>query len=75
MPPLNTLFNIDIWQIVKWFYLLAFAVYLAFTLVVLRQIEVMIRTLDGNLQLPLRVIGWFLVGLAIIALVVAFIVL
>lgn len=69
------LLNLDIWGIVKWFYLFAFGLYLAFTLIVLRQIEVMIRTLNGNLELPLRVIGWFLVAMAVVALVVAFVVL
>lgn len=73
--PINEIMNIDVWGIVKWFFILAFGIYLAFTLVVLRQIEVMIRTLNGNIELPLRLIGWFLVAMAVVALVVAFLVL
>lgn len=62
--------GIDLWAIVKWFVVFAFVTYFVFTLVVMRQIELMVRTLSGALNVPIRVVGWFLVaagGMALLA--------
>ncbi len=54
----------DIWQIVKWIYVLAFFVYFLFSVIVWRQIDLMVKTLNGSLQLPMRVLGVVLVLLS-----------
>lgn len=74
MTNLNDLFNIDIWSIAKWFYVGGFALYTLFSLVVLRQINLMSTALAGTLQLPIKLVGLILVitslGVTLLALMV-----
>lgn len=71
---INDLVNIDIWAIAKWFYVGGFFIYLLFSLVVMRQINLMSRTLKGTLHLPIKFVGVALVliatGVMLLALVV-----
>ena len=56
----------QIWMLVKWFYLVAFGVYLIFSVVVWRQIVLMARTLNGVLEVPLKMVGLgLMVGAAV----------
>ena len=47
----------QIWILAKWFYLAAFGVYLIFSVIVWRQIVLMARTLNGVLEVSLKVMG------------------
>ncbi len=55
--------------------LLFLFLYLMFTLVVVRQIKVMSETVTGVLEKELTVAAWMLVGLAVAAITVAFVIL
>lgn len=68
-------FGVDIWGMVKWLFVLAFLVYLMFALIAWRQIELMIKTLDGSLALPIRALGIGLTVIAGVSLILALVIL
>ena len=59
----------QIWILAKWFYLAAFGVYLIFSVIVWRQIVLMVRTLNGVLEMPLKVMGLGLMAGAMVVLI------
>jgi len=67
-------FGISVWLVAKIFVLLFLAMYIVFSLVVIRQIKLMLKTVDMGLNLPIRFIGWvhflFAVGIFVIAFVI-----
>ena len=58
----------DLWIIGKLFVIVAFFVYVIFAGVVLRQVYLMTKTVSMGFELPLRLIAWAHLGLAILAL-------
>ena len=64
------LLNLDIWTVLKWPFLLLFLFYLAFAFIVVRQVGLMSRTLNGVLDTQLKLIAWLhlLVSLFVFAL-------
>jgi hypothetical protein len=62
--PLLAESGVDFWGIVKWFYVAAFIIALTFSLVVMRQIQLMSRTLEGGFNGVIHLLG---VGLALMA--------
>ncbi len=67
--------NEMLWLLIKGFYLLAFGVYLIFSVIVWRQINLMAKTLKGTMVWPLKMLGGLVFALALGGLVVAIIVL
>ncbi len=67
--------KIDVWEIAKWFYVGGFGLYLLFSLVVWRQIQLMSKTLNGTLQTPIKAIGSGLVVMAVVAVCLAVVIL
>ncbi len=65
----------SMWFVVKIFYLLAFLVYVGFSVVVLSQIKQMSKTFVGGLEKPLSLFGLVHVTLAVLAFVWALVVL
>ena len=67
---LQDLFNLDVWTLLKWPFLLLFLLYLAFAFIVVRQVGLMSRTLNGVLDTQLKLITWLhlLVSLFVFAL-------
>ena len=45
------------WVLVKILFLIGFFIYICFALIVVRQVDFMIRTLNGLLDLPLRLLA------------------
>ena len=62
---------IDGWFFVKLLFLLGFLLYIAFAVVVVRQVNLMIQTLDGVLNLPLKLIAWVHFGVALLVFFLA----
>ncbi len=64
---LNTLLNIDIWQVGKIFILIGLGVYLVFSFVVVRQVKLMTEVVSGILTTSLRLTAWlfFLFSIAV----------
>jgi hypothetical protein len=70
------LFTLDtFWLLLKLMYLIAFGIYVVFALVVVSQVRQMTQTLNGSLDLPLKLLSWIHFGVAIGALLLAFVVL
>ncbi len=65
----------SMWFVVKIFYLLAFLVYVGFSVVVLSQISQMSKTFVGGLEKPLNLFGLAHVILAVLAFIWALMVL
>jgi len=72
---ISTLTMDSVWTLVKIIYLLAFFLYVLFAIVVVSQVKQMERTLIGGFEKVLLVIGWTHLGVAILALILAFVVL
>jgi hypothetical protein len=67
--------NVSIWLIVKWIVLFAFGLYLAFALVVLRQVQLMTKTLEVGFESFIKALALGHLLFAIGALLLAFIIL
>lgn len=59
---------IDLWILGKLFALLAFVIYVIFAGVVVRQIYLMTTTVKVGFELPLRIVAWVHLGIAILVL-------
>ena len=58
------------WILLKFLFLIAFLLYIAFAVIVIRQVKLMGQTLNGALNLPLKLIAWvhFLVAVSVFVL-------
>lgn len=72
---LSIITNISMWSIVKIFVLLACLLYIAFAWVVIRQVALMSKALDGMINLPLKLIARGQLILAVIVFLVALVIL
>lgn len=65
--------GVSVWFLAKIFILLALAIYLVFALVVIRQVNLMIATVEVGFEVPIRLLAWghflFAVGVFVLALV------
>ena len=65
--------TLSIWFIAKILVLIAIAIYIIFAFVVLRQVTIMVKTLEVGFELPIRVIAWghlmFAIGAFVLALI------
>ncbi|MBI2405620.1 hypothetical protein HYV21_01010 [Candidatus Microgenomates bacterium] len=59
---------ISLWFVGKLFALLAFAIYVAFAAVVVRQVYLMTRTLVVGAEVPIQLLAWAHLAGAILAL-------
>lgn len=56
---MNEIFaNVHVWEIVKILVLVGEGIYVLFSLVVVRQVQLMVSTLDGTLTSMLKLIAW-----------------
>jgi hypothetical protein len=62
--------DISTWQIVKWFLVFGEVIYLVFAYVIVKQVRVMLETLDIGFSYPVRLVAYlhFLFALGIIIL-------
>jgi len=54
----KTIPNLSIWFFVKILFVVGLFLYLAFAVIVIRQVGLMGKTLDGEFNLPLKFIAW-----------------
>ncbi|MEK7061349.1 MAG: DUF5657 family protein [Patescibacteria group bacterium] len=70
----SLLFGISVWSVAKVFVFLALAIYIVFALVVIRQIRLMLETVDMGFNILIRFMGWihllFAVGIFVIAILI-----
>lgn len=61
---LENLVNLNPWSLVKIGFLIFLALYFAFAVVIIRQVKLMIRVLNGTLELPLQIMALIHLALA-----------
>jgi hypothetical protein len=62
---INANLSDTIWFGVKIVYLIVLGLYVIFAIILNRQIVLMIQTLDGTLNLPIKILGWVFLLLTI----------
>jgi len=72
---LQTIININIWTVVKVFILIGLGLYIIFSFIVLKEVNLMNKTLKGVFNLPIKIIAWLHLVLAISVFILALIVL
>ena len=72
---LTILPGVTIWIVAKWLMVAALGLYLVFAVVVIRQVQLMSRTLNGALELPIKLIGYVHLAIAVGVLVMALVIL
>lgn len=79
MTPIEELFSklmeIQIWSVVKVFVLIALGLYLVFAFMVIREVDLMNRTLQGVFNLPIKIIAWIHLIFAVFVFLLALIIL
>lgn len=63
------------WVLIKPLFLVAFLLYIAFSVVVVRQVKMMSQTLNGILDLPLKLITLAHLGIAVFVFLLALVIL
>ncbi len=72
---IQTIFSLNPWLLAKILVCFGLFVYLFFALLVVRQVDLMAKTLNGALNLPLKLIAWLHLGLAITIFLLSLIIL
>ncbi len=63
--------SFTIWWLVKLLFLGALLVYLAFAIIVIRQTGLMTKTIDGQINLPLKLVAWLHLAATILIFLMA----
>ena len=67
----NLIFNLQIWDILKVLLVVGLIVYLVFSLVIIRQVDLMTGVLSGKLNPGIRIAAYIHLGFAIVVLICA----
>jgi len=67
-----SLSSISIFTVLKFFVLLALVLYFAFSLIVLRQVEILTSTFKTGFETLLKIIAWVQLGLIIAIFLIVF---
>lgn len=63
-----------LWGVLKWMYVLAFGLYVGFSVVILSQVRQMTSTLSGGVEKQAILFGWIHFGLSVVAMLWAIVV-
>jgi len=63
------------WTFVKLLFLIGLLIYIAFAVIVVRQVALMSRTINGNFSLPIKLFSWVHLGAAVAIFVLALVIL
>ena len=69
----NQLLSLNIWSVAKILVLFALLLYIAFAIMVVREVNLMNRTLKGVFNLPIKIIAWLHFAFAILIFIIALI--
>lgn len=72
---LHFILTIQVWDIAKLLVSFALLLYIIFAFVVVRQVDLMARTLVVPIDLPIKIVAWIHLGLAIFVLLLALVML
>jgi hypothetical protein len=67
--------NFPVWLMVKIFVIIGILIYLAFALVVVRQVKLMTDTIKAGFDRPIKILAYIHLGFAIFVLIVAILIL
>ena len=66
---------LTVWFLVKILFLIGLAIYIAFAVIVIRQVNLMTQALDGGFNFPLKIASWIHLLVAIAVFLLALIIL
>lgn len=66
---------LTVWLLVKILFLAGLAIYIAFAVIVVRQVNLMIQALNGGFDFPIKLISWIHLGVAIAVFLLALVIL
>lgn len=72
---LHFILTIQVWDIAKLLVSFALLLYIIFAFIVIRQVDLMARTLVVPIDLPIKIVAWIHLGLAIFVLLLALVML
>ena len=72
---LQAIININVWIIVKAFVLIGLGLYIIFSFIVLREVNLMNRTLKGVFNLPIKIIACLYLIFSVLVFILALIIL
>jgi len=72
---LQILITLDVWLLAKFFVLLALLAYIVFAFLILREAELMNKTLNGVFNAPIRVVALFHLIFALFVFILALVIL
>jgi hypothetical protein len=64
-------FQPELWGLVKLGILLGLFLYLGFAIMVVRQVDLMSRALDGTFSGPFKILAWLYLGAAVVVFILA----
>lgn len=67
---LNSLMTLNPWVLVKMAYLAFIILYVAFAVIVVSQVKLMVKVLNGNFDLPLKILAVFHLALSVLIFLV-----
>jgi len=65
----------SIWWIVKLLFLLALLIYIAFAVIIIRQISLMSKTLHTEFAIPIKLVAWIHLAAAVLTFLLALLIL
>ena len=71
----NSATAFSIWWIVKLLFLLALLIYIAFAIIIIRQIGLMSKTLHTEFAIPIKLVAWIHLAAAILTFLLALLIL
>jgi hypothetical protein len=66
---------LTIWFLVKILFLIGLAIYIAFAVIVIRQVNLMTQALNGSFDFPIKLVSWIHLGVAIAVFFLALVIL
>lgn len=72
---LSSLFSLNVWAVAKLAYLLAILLYIIFSIVLVKQVNLMTRSLKGDLDRFLKIISKINLAVVILVFVIALLIL
>jgi len=67
----STGLSFNFWLVIKILFTIGFALYIAFAIIVIRQVKIMSEVIKGLLVWPLKIFSWIHLGLAVFVFLLA----
>ncbi len=67
--------GLNFWFLIKTLFIIALSLYLAFAVIIVRQVKIMFETLKGMLDWPIKLVAWIHLGVAVFVFVLSIVIL